>query len=457
MTDDNNDDDIDDKDATVVVYLFLARCVAALALASHPSDARHSMDILANIHTSPPRTMCLRLSSTVVVSRAKDVMDRVDEAVTAYAWRGCVEIVVPAAGETSVRFLKWFRGANATTVGNDIGDAWTHELVGRNGNGTEMVIDCVFAARGVVSAACLLRQFECAIRAWSCIIWPMRVRQTTMFLDDERVSSFGDAETRARARALSSMCVVSSTKRSCAGIGDWCAVCTLTLEPKSRRSEESDAGWAQACVNGSVLPWMEQFFLFERLLTFGALVKDRFALDGVLPSIIEPNVEHVLRFTNRDDGCVESAMRLKSLTIHYILAPGLNARLKDGAPVGMPLAECDSKTSTRVNPVPSDVSSALFNACIVDALQILKRRMVPTLGTPQERRTFERTREIGRKVLAILLMDGALSSAEANAFVEEREARDPEWRVKLLQKLSRISALRENDRDGRVEELPFNL
>jgi hypothetical protein len=54
-------------------------------------------------------------------------------------------------------------------------------------------------------------------------------------------------------------------------------------------------------------------------------------------------------------------------------------------------------------------------------------------------------------------MDGELSSAEANAFVEEREARDPEWRVKLLQKLSRISALRENDRDGRVEELPFNL
>lgn len=455
MAGDDNDDDIDDKDATVVVYLFLARCVAALALASHPSDARHSMDILANIHTSPPRTMCLRLSSTVVVSRAKDIMDRVDEAATAYAWRGCVEMIVPTAGDTSVRFLKWFGG------GNDIGDAWTHELVGRNAHGTEMVIDCVFAARGVVSASCLMRQFECASRAWVCMIAPMAVGRASMFLDDERVSSFGDAETRARARALSSMCVVSSAKRSCAGVGDWCAVCTLTLEPKSRRSEESndaDAGWAQACVNGSVLPWMEQFFLFERLLTFGALVKDRFALDGVLPSITEPNVEHVLQFTNRvDTNCFESAMRLKSLTIHYILAPGLNVRLKGGAPIGMPLAECDSKTSTRVNPVPSNVSSALFNACVTDALQILKRRMVSTLGTPQERRTFERTREIGRKVLAILLMDGALSSAEANAFVEEREARDPEWRVKLLQKLSRISALRENDRDGRVEELPFNL
>lgn len=451
MTDDTNDDD---KDATVVVYLFLARCVTALALASHPSDA--SMDILANIHTSPP-SMCLRLSSTVVVSRAKDVMDRVDESATAYAWRGCVEIVVPAASATSVRFLKCFRGADAATAGNDIDNAWTHELVGRNGNGTEMVIDCVYAARGVVSASCLLRQFECSMRAWSLMISPMRIDRASMFLDNERVSSFGDAETRARDRALSSMCVVSSTKRSCAGIGDWCAVCTLTLEPKSRRSEESDAGWAQACVNGSVLPWMEQSFLFERLLTFGALVKDRFTLDGVSPSVMEPNVEHVLQFTNRVDGCVESAMRLKSLTIHYILAPGLNARLKNDAPNRMPLAECDSKTSTRVNPVPSNVSSVLFNACIVDALQILKRRMVPTLGTPQERRTFERTREIGRKVLAILLTDGALSSAEANAFVEEREARDPEWRVKLLQKLSRISALRENDRDGRVEELPFNL
>jgi hypothetical protein len=140
-----------------------------------------------------------------------------------------------------------------------------------------------------------------------------------------------------------------------------------------------------------------------------------------------------------------------------MVAPGLKTRLKDGAPIRMPLAECDSKTSTRVNPVPSNVLSALFAACVQDTLQILKRRMVPTLGTPQERRTFERTREIGRKVLAILLMDGALSSAEASAFVEERDARDPEWRVKLLQKLSRISALRENDQDGGVEELPFNL
>lgn len=453
MTDDNNDDD---KDATVVVYLFLARCVTALALASHPLDARHSMDILANIHTSPP-SMCLRLSSTVVVSRAKDVMDRVDESATAYAWRGCVEIVVPAAYGTSVRFIKCFRGADEATAENDIGGAWTHELVGRNAHGTEMVIDCVFAARGVVSVSCLMRQFECSMRAWSLMIWPMRVGRESMFLDNERVSSFGDAETRARDRALSSMCVVSSTKRSCAGIGDWCAVCTLTLEPKSRHSEESDAGWAQACVNGSVLPWMEQSFLFERLLTFGALVKDRFALDGVLPSVMEPNVEHVLRFTNRVEGCVESAMRLKSLTIHYILAPRLNARLQKDDPIGMPLAECDSKTSTRVNPVPTNASIVLFNACIVDALQILKRRMVPTLGTPQERRTFERAREIGRKVLAILLTDGALSSAEANAFVEEREARDPEWRVKLLQKLSRISALRENDRDGRIEELVFNM
>ena len=84
-------------------------------------------------------------------------------------------------------------------------------------------------------------------------------------------------------------------------------MCTLTLEPKSQSSEESDDdGWAQACVNGSVLPWMEQFFLFERLLNFGALVKDRFALEDVLPGIMEPNVEHVLRFTNRVDGCIEA-------------------------------------------------------------------------------------------------------------------------------------------------------
>jgi len=452
---DKHENDDGNDDATVVVYLFLARCVTSLALASYPSDySRHCMDVIGNICSSPP-TMRLRLFSTVVVSRAKDIMDRVDEAATAYAWRGCVEIVVPAAGETSVKFVKSFRGA---THGNDDDDAWTHELVTRDANGTEMVVHCVYAALGVVSASCLMRQFECASRAWSSMIWPMRVGEASIFLDGARVSLFGDAESRVRTRALSSMCVVSSMRRSCAGIGDWCAVCTLTLEPKSQSSEESDDdGWAQACVNGSVLPWMEQFFLFERLLNFGALVKDRFALEDVLPGIMEPNVEHVLRFTNRVDGCIESVMRLKSLTIHYMVAPGLKTRLKDGAPIRMPLAECDSKTSTRVNPVPSNVLSALFAACVQDTLQILKRRMVPTLGTPQERRTFERTREIGRKVLAILLMDGALSSAEASAFVEERDARDPEWRVKLLQKLSRISALRENDQDGGVEELPFNL